>query len=186
MAYFSCKKYERFISMRWTINLLWWTFSLLTAILQSKNICDGVNTLYLLHKKFGYKILVAYWCFVLYGQSELVCICMRGEGAYLYSSPDHGEWSSRRIMSRFDEGQLRGFLWISTGDEVTRYDGYEFLTFNASKGVRLKNNFVLKFCEDRFGRIWMVGERGLDVMDVEHLRLVNPRKKWGISLLRLM
>ncbi len=69
-----------------------------------------------------------------------------------------------------------GFLWISTGgDGITRYDGYEFLTFNAFSGkTRLKNNFVLKFCEDRFGRIWAAGSQGLDILDVKRLCLVSP------------
>ena len=71
----------------------------------------------------------------------------------------------------------RGFLWVSTGgDGVTRYDGYGFLTFNAfSEGTRLKNNVILKLCEDRFGRIWMAGEQGLDILNVESLQLVEPQ-----------
>lgn len=71
----------------------------------------------------------------------------------------------------------RGFLWISTGgDGVTRYDGYEFLTFSTfSEGTRLKNNVIVKFCEDRFGRIWMAGEQGLDILDVASLKLVEPQ-----------
>lgn len=75
----------------------------------------------------------------------------------------------------------QGFLWISTGgDGVTRYDGYEFLTFNAFSGkVKLKNNFVSKFCEDRFGRIWMAGEQGLDILDARRLVTVRPESLGG-------
>lgn len=69
----------------------------------------------------------------------------------------------------------RGFLWLSTGGNgVSRYDGYEFMQFNTTSPVQLKNNFVEKMCEDRFGRIWMVGICGLDILDTERLQLVTP------------
>lgn len=75
----------------------------------------------------------------------------------------------------------RGFLWVSTGgDGVTRYDGYDFITFNAFSGeTRLKNNFIVKFCEDHFGRIWMAGEQGLDILDVNSLRLIGGQELGG-------
>ena len=75
----------------------------------------------------------------------------------------------------------RGFLWVSTGgDGVTRYDGYDFITFNAFSGeTRLKNNFIVKFCEDHFGRIWMAGEQGLDILDVNSLRLIVGQELGG-------
>ena len=72
----------------------------------------------------------------------------------------------------------RGFLWLSTGGNgVTRYDGYRFVTFNAFSGEeRLKSNFVQKFCEDPFGRIWMAGESGIDLLDAKSLKLVAPEE----------
>ena len=79
----------------------------------------------------------------------------------------------------------RGFLWLSTGgDGVTRYDGYDFITFNAFSGeTRLKNNFIVKFCEDHFGRIWMGGEQGLDILDVNSLRLIGGQELgWKICI----
>ena len=72
----------------------------------------------------------------------------------------------------------RGFLWVSTGGNgVTRYDGYDFMTFNAFTGdVRLKNNVVVKMCEDRFGRIWIAGAQGIDLLDVQSLKPVDLQR----------
>lgn len=73
----------------------------------------------------------------------------------------------------------KGFLWISTGGGITRYDGYEFVTFNAFSGkTRLKNHLVLKFCEDRFGRMWVAGNQGIDILDIKTLSLV-PAENLG-------
>ena len=72
----------------------------------------------------------------------------------------------------------QGFLWISTGGNgITRYDGYQFLTFNTySQKTKLKNNFVTKFCEDSFGRIWAVGQQGVDILDTKSLKPVKPHE----------
>lgn len=72
----------------------------------------------------------------------------------------------------------RGFLWVSTGGSgVTRYDGYDFITFNTFAGdVRLKNNVVVKMCEDRFGRIWIAGAQGIDLLDVQSLEPVDSQR----------
>lgn len=114
--------------------------------------------------------------------SALLCpvsfaLAQTGDGRYLFTHLTMEDGLPRNYVEDLMKDS-RGFLWISTGgDGVTRYDGYEFLTFNASsKQVKLKNNFVLKFCEDRFGRIWMVGEKGLDIMDAERLRLIRPQE----------
>lgn len=122
------------------------------------------------------RCLLLVLCFI-WVSPNLYAYMQSGEGRYLFTHLTMENGLPQNYVEDLMKDS-RGFLWISTGgDGVTRYDGYEFLTFNASsKGVRLKNNFVLKFCEDRFGRIWMVGERGLDVMDVEHLHLVNPQE----------
>ncbi len=48
----------------------------------------------------------------------------------------------------------RGYLWVSTDNGVSRFDGYEFRNFGPKEG--LKNNVVFQLYEDFRGRIWMV------------------------------
>lgn len=99
-----------------------------------------------------------------------------GDGRYLFMHLTMDDGLPQNYVEDLMKDS-QGFLWVSTGgDGVTRYDGYEFVTFNTFSGeTRLKNNFVRKFCEDRYGRIWMVGERGLDILDVKSLRKVEPQ-----------
>lgn len=65
----------------------------------------------------------------------------------------------------------KGFFWISTrGGGLCRYDGYECLNFNVnSKLLSLKSNFVTKVCEDRFSRLWLATDFGLDIINLKSL-----------------
>ena len=68
-----------------------------------------------------------------------------------------------------------GFLWIATsGGGLCRYDGYELLGFNASTEAPLRSNFVRNLAEDRFHRLWVASEGGLDVLDVHTLEKADP------------
>ena len=71
-----------------------------------------------------------------------------------------------------------GFLWLATsGGGLCRYDGYDLLTFGATSGIRLKSNFIRNVCEDRFHRLWIASESGLDLLDLgtlERLDLPHP------------
>lgn len=60
-----------------------------------------------------------------------------------------------------------GYLWISTGGGLSRYDGYKFVHYNMNSfPVAIKGNFVHKVCEDDFNRLWIASEGGLDVLDL--------------------
>lgn len=68
----------------------------------------------------------------------------------------------------------RGFVWVSTGSGLSRYDGYTFINYNmGTSPIRLKGNFVHKICEDRFNRLWIASDGGLDVLSLDNLKLVN-------------
>lgn len=64
-----------------------------------------------------------------------------------------------------------GFLWIASSSEgITRYDGHEYLSFNmGTKRAKLRSNFIHKMCEDRFGRLWVASEVGIDIIDLKQL-----------------
>ncbi len=61
-----------------------------------------------------------------------------------------------------------GFIWVGTsGSGLCRYDGYAFLTFSTNTAVGLRNNFIRKLSEDRWHRLWIASEGGVDVLDLE-------------------
>ncbi len=73
----------------------------------------------------------------------------------------------------------RGFLWIATsGGGIARYDGREFTSFNfSSQHSVLKGNFIIKCFEDNFNRMWLIGEQGIDMIDIYGLMPVNVTDK---------
>ena len=51
-----------------------------------------------------------------------------------------------------------GFIWISTGNGVNRFDGKKFQTFSVEDG--LSDNAITALREDSKGRIWFFGSNG--------------------------
>ena len=49
----------------------------------------------------------------------------------------------------------KGYIWISTTNGVTRFDGYTFQNFEEQDG--LSDNIIFETIEDYKGRIWFVG-----------------------------
>jgi len=52
----------------------------------------------------------------------------------------------------------QGFIWISTDNGVSRFDGYEFHNFGPREG--LKENVIFKMQLDSLGRVWMQANNG--------------------------
>lgn len=68
----------------------------------------------------------------------------------------------------------QGFLWLSTHNGLSRYDGYSFVNYNiSSTDVTLRANFVNQVCEDQLNRLWIASEAGLDLLDLRSNRLVK-------------
>ncbi|MBR2226194.1 MAG: hypothetical protein IJ884_10535 [Bacteroidales bacterium] len=62
----------------------------------------------------------------------------------------------------FDE---KGYAWISTfGGGLVRYDGDSFINFSGHDGSRSIGDIVSQCREDRFGRLWVPGAGGLDIL----------------------
>lgn len=116
----------------------------------------------------------------------LCCLSASGVRAQVENNP--AKWSERYnftaltmedgLPHNFVDDLLkdsRGFLWVATrGEGIARYDGHEFIAFNmATSRVKLHSNFVSMLCEDSFGRIWAVGDRGIDVLDMQEMRSVQ-------------
>lgn len=45
----------------------------------------------------------------------------------------------------------KGFIWIASNSGITRYDGFEFITYNNQKQTSLPGSAIK---EDKYGRIW--------------------------------
>jgi len=62
----------------------------------------------------------------------------------------------------------QGFIWLSTHNGLSRYDGYSFVNYNVSSfPIRLTSNFVNQVCEDPFHRLWIASEAGLSLLDLK-------------------
>jgi len=62
----------------------------------------------------------------------------------------------------------RGYIWVATYGGIGRYNGYQFIHYNSQTDpVRLKSDFVHKVCEDRFRRLWVASEEGIDIIDLD-------------------
>jgi signal transduction histidine kinase/ligand-binding sensor domain-containing protein/DNA-binding NarL/FixJ family response regulator len=69
-----------------------------------------------------------------------------------------------------------GFIWIATkGGGLSRFDGYDFVHFNASTSKEnLSSNFVTAVCEDDFNRLWILSEEATDILDLKTLKITSP------------
>lgn len=77
----------------------------------------------------------------------------------------------------------RGFLWFSTGSGLSRYDGYNYVHYSMNtQPARLKGNFVRKVCEDKYNRLWIISDGGLDILDLNSAKFVSLQKDDGIPL----
>lgn len=61
----------------------------------------------------------------------------------------------------------QGFLWVGTSDGLSRYDGYEFLSYHhhPSDSSSLSNNIVSALLEGRDGTLWVGTSEGVDALD---------------------
>ena len=79
-----------------------------------------------------------------------------------------------------------GYAWISTfGGGLVRFDGDSFIKFSDKNGSISVGDIVSQCREDRFGRLWVPGAGGLDVLDLKSLSLIDDipgmSKSWRRS-----
>lgn len=76
----------------------------------------------------------------------------------------------------------KGFLWVAyIGGGLSRFDGYEFVNFNEISGnPQIRSGFVCNFAEDSFGRLWVAGDCGVDIIDLATMSCVVPEDKSGL------
>jgi ligand-binding sensor domain-containing protein/predicted acetyltransferase len=61
----------------------------------------------------------------------------------------------------------KGFIWISTENGLSRYNGYTFENFYAEENdsLSLSSNITLTVYEDKLNRVWVGSEKGLDLFN---------------------
>ncbi len=68
----------------------------------------------------------------------------------------------------------KGYAWISTfGGGLVRYDGDSFIKFSNKNDPGSIGDIISQCREDPFGRLWIPGAGGMDIMDMESLTLLG-------------
>lgn len=68
-----------------------------------------------------------------------------------------------------------GFIWVATeGGGLARYDGYSFRTLDVQSS-KIKSNFVREVVPDLVGRVWVLTDMGVDVVDALSMQLVTEQ-----------
>lgn len=77
----------------------------------------------------------------------------------------------------------QGYIWVATNNGIGRYNGYQFIHYNSqSHSIRLKNDYVHKVCEDKFQRLWIGSEEGIDLIDLKHYTQIDTDKELPAEL----
>lgn len=88
-----------------------------------------------------------------------------------YLTADEG--LSRNLVNQIYRDS-HGFMWISTGYGLDRYDGYDFLHFNSrTLGNTLLSDNVHAVTEDSNGNLWIATENGINFFDYKSGKIQN-------------
>ena len=68
----------------------------------------------------------------------------------------------------------KGYAWIGTfGGGLVRYDGDSFIKFSQKEIPGFMGDIVSHCHEDNFGRLWVPGAGGMDILDMESLAIMG-------------
>jgi ligand-binding sensor domain-containing protein/two-component sensor histidine kinase len=77
-----------------------------------------------------------------------------------------------------------GMVWITTGNGLARYDSktFRFFNHNAADSNSIASNFTDQMVADKYNRLWIVAEAGLDMFDpvtekFKHCYIIDEGKK---------
>ncbi|MES2704251.1 MAG: triple tyrosine motif-containing protein [Bacteroidota bacterium] len=119
----------------------------------------------------------------------------------LYSTSTSAQSRLRLQSFTVDEGlsqnsvngicqDAHGFIWLATGDGLSRYDGKEFVAYKSrftdtSAATLHDGNINSRLIEDNRHRIWMGTDAGISYLDYKHteFKVVLDRQFVGSSVL---
>lgn len=82
---------------------------------------------------------------------------------------------SNVIYSVFQDSQ--GFIWLTSDEGLTRYDGFEYKTYKSNDQTSLAGSVI---SEDKFGRIWYENFDGyIYYVEANELRMLNQNVPSG-------
>ena len=109
-------------------------------------------------------------CYLLIVFSILLCSIVKAynnsfaQYNFSYLTEDAG-LSHNYVDDIYKDSQ--GYMWFATHNGLTRYDGYSFVNYNSTTTpISLKGDLVYKICEDKYNRLWVASERGIDIIDL--------------------
>jgi len=65
-----------------------------------------------------------------------------------------------------------GYIWLATGEGLSRYDGYRFKTYN-SKTSNLEGNNIFAIYEDKSNKLWLATNKGVSLFNSKKKRFEN-------------
>lgn len=71
----------------------------------------------------------------------------------------------------------RGYIWVGTNNGLGRFDGHNFVFYNSDdidEKKRISSDYVNSICEDDHGRIWMIADNEINVLDQHTNRIYRP------------
>lgn len=80
---------------------------------------------------------------------SVMCLVAYGQDPYYKVIDKTAGLPSNAIYDLFQDS--RGFMWIANDNGLTRYDGYQFITYTSDKQTFRAGNEIK---EDKYGRIW--------------------------------
>ena len=110
---------------------------------------------------------------------SFVTISVNAQKARLYTSADG--LANSHVHEIMQDG--KGFIWISTENGLSRFDGMKFSTFSLdrSKPGTIASNTVRTVFEDSKGIFWVGTSAGLQILDTEYgtFSKINL-EDWGV------
>ena len=99
----------------------------------------------------------------------LVCIASQGQ-VFSHLTVEDG-LSNNTINTICQDGD--GFMWFGTHSGVSRFDGYDMVTFkhNPSDPCSIQSNYINCVYADRQGNVWICSADGLSKYDIQTGRL---------------
>lgn len=115
----------------------------------------------------------SFWWIVLMLFALSYSNALQGQTPYLQQFTVENGLPSSNVYTAFEDSA--GVMWFGTENGITRFDGYQFETFNMSK-VNAATD-IWGFTEDKDGRLWFSSQRQLTYLENNTFKAIPFPKK---------